>query len=30
MAKILISSIGVGNKKNGGYQTAIYEHNGKW
>ena len=29
MANILISSIGVGNKNNGNYQTAVYEYNGK-
>ncbi len=29
MAKVLISSVGVGNKKDGGYQTATYEYEGK-
>jgi len=29
MAKILISSIGTGIKKEGGYKKAIYEYNGK-
>ncbi len=29
MAKVLISSVGVGNKINGGYQTATYEYKGK-
>ncbi len=29
MAQVLISSIGVGNKKEGGYQRAVYEYEGK-
>ena len=29
MANILISSIGAGNKNDGGYQTAVYGYNGK-